>query len=390
MSFAPSIKSAQQSQSDLLSVNDQFVYSCIFEEIKLPTITGCDAPVCLETGIDTRRKNGQISVDDNSLKEVNIRKVDEERLDINNERNQGAEQDKLKSSKEDTSFNQFLVNLDSPEPINEQYQYSDSMEIMETAKKLFYDKDAERAEVAIVGAYVRSETNVQEAVGQMNEMIDTWRQHASGYVNRAELFKEIIILNENKKENGESQGCLVGYLGEEEERLLMRVENDLTTAIKLAEGYLTSQEIELEHLTSNRNQKQDSCGIDNYQSNCSFGRLKLVRSRLSLRMIEKAKTLLGQAYTQQGWMKLRQIKQINYLLAQKAAKLTDEPKKLQKEKVRFDAVRWDLEKDASESLRLGGVYGNAQAQAAAVRINPFAKLCGQMVQRAMKEELEYR
>lgn len=92
-----------------------------------------------------------------------------------------------------------MVNLDSPEPINEQYQYSDSMEIMETAKKLFYDKDAERAEVAIVGAYVRSETNVQEAVGQMNEMIDTWRQHASGYVNRAELFKEIIILNENKK-----------------------------------------------------------------------------------------------------------------------------------------------------------------------------------------------
>lgn len=121
--------------------------------------------------------------------------------------------------------------------------------------------------------------------------------------------------------------------------MLMRVENDLTTAIKLAEGYLTSQEIELEHLTSNRNQKQDSCGIDNYQSNCSFGRLKLVRSRLSLRMIEKAKTLLGQAYTQQGWMKLRQIKQINYLLAQKAAKLTDEPKSYKKK--RSDLMRYD-------------------------------------------------
>lgn len=107
MSFAPSIKSAQQSQSDLLSVNDQFVYSCIFEEIKLPTITGCDAPVCLETGIDTRRKNGQISVDDNSLKEVNIRKVDEERLDINNERNQGAEQDKLKVAKKTPVLTSF-------------------------------------------------------------------------------------------------------------------------------------------------------------------------------------------------------------------------------------------------------------------------------------------
>lgn len=387
MSFEPSIKSAQQSQSDLLSANDQFVYSCIFEEIKLPTITGCDASVCLETGIDNaRRKYGQISVE--SLKEVDIRNFDEERLDINTERNQVTKQDELKSNK-DTSYNQLVVNLDSPEAINEQYQYSDSMEIMETAKKLFYDKDAERAEVTIIEAYMRGETNLQEAVKQMNEMIDTWRQHASGYVNRAELFKEIIILNEDKKENDESKDCLASYLGEEEERLLMRIENDLTTAIKLAEGYLTSQEIELEHLTSNMNQKQGNYGIDNYQSNCSFGRLKLVRSRLNLRMIEKAKTILGQAYTQQGWMKLRQIKQINYSLAQKAAKLADEPKKLQKEKVRFDAVRWDLEKDASESLRLGGVYGNAQAQAAAVRINPFAKLCGQMVQRAMKEELEY-
>ncbi|MCJ1250651.1 hypothetical protein MMC30_007879 [Trapelia coarctata] len=46
----------------------------------------------------------------------------------------------------------------------------------------------------------------------------------------------------------------------------------------------------------------------------------------------------------------------------------------------------DFEQAASRDFFMGGRYGNEVAQALAVHTNPTAKLCGQMVQEAMKRE----
>lgn len=90
----------------------------------------------------------------------------------------------------------------------------------------------------------------------------------------------------------------------------------------------------------------------------------------------KAQELLSQAYTQLGWVQLRRIK----ILESFQTTTTD------KDISRLASKRWELEQSASEYLRCGGVYGNAQAKMASARINPFAKLCGQMVETAMKGE----
>lgn len=42
---------------------------------------------------------------------------------------------------------------------------------------------------------------------------------------------------------------------------------------------------------------------------------------------------------------------------------------------------------ASEMFRLGGLYGNQIAQEMAVKTNPYAKLCGEMVKEALKEDM---
>lgn len=42
---------------------------------------------------------------------------------------------------------------------------------------------------------------------------------------------------------------------------------------------------------------------------------------------------------------------------------------------------------ASEMFRLGGLYGNRIAQEMAVKTNPYARLCGEMVKEALKEDM---
>ena len=46
----------------------------------------------------------------------------------------------------------------------------------------------------------------------------------------------------------------------------------------------------------------------------------------------------------------------------------------------------DFDEAASEDFYIAGRYGSAIGKALAVRINPTAKLCGQMVREAMKQE----
>ncbi|KAL6860399.1 hypothetical protein ACO1O0_004427 [Amphichorda felina] len=49
-------------------------------------------------------------------------------------------------------------------------------------------------------------------------------------------------------------------------------------------------------------------------------------------------------------------------------------------------TRLEFEEGASHDLALGGRYGNQIAKGLAVSVNPTAKLCGQIVRQAMKEE----
>lgn len=46
----------------------------------------------------------------------------------------------------------------------------------------------------------------------------------------------------------------------------------------------------------------------------------------------------------------------------------------------------DFEEAASSDFAVGGRFGNEVAKGLAVSTNPTAKLCGQMVQEAMKKE----
>lgn len=60
-------------------------------------------------------------------------------------------------------------------------------------------------------------------------------------------------------------------------------------------------------------------------------------------------------------------------------------------KVDDGGVLWSAERFEEEASRLfsvGGLYGNEVAKALAVHTNPHAKLCGNIVQEAMRKELE--
>uniref|UniRef100_A0A060T3G7 ARAD1C33264p n=1 Tax=Blastobotrys adeninivorans TaxID=409370 RepID=A0A060T3G7_BLAAD len=49
---------------------------------------------------------------------------------------------------------------------------------------------------------------------------------------------------------------------------------------------------------------------------------------------------------------------------------------------------WPLEERASECLHFAGLYGNELARAVATQVNPYAKLCGNMVSEALRRERE--
>ena len=47
-----------------------------------------------------------------------------------------------------------------------------------------------------------------------------------------------------------------------------------------------------------------------------------------------------------------------------------------------------MEEAASRELAVGGTYGNVMAQQLSVKINPYAKLCGQIVREAQRQEVK--
>ena len=84
---------------------------------------------------------------------------------------------------------------------------------------------------------------------------------------------------------------------------------------------------------------------------------------------------LAQAYTQRG-----------ALLHGLASSLSKDPSQKLSISTRANLTIVDLQEAASRDFFMGGRYGNEVGRALAVHTNPTAKLCGQMVQNAMRKE----
>ncbi|KAK5072104.1 hypothetical protein LTR64_004118 [Lithohypha guttulata] len=90
-------------------------------------------------------------------------------------------------------------------------------------------------------------------------------------------------------------------------------------------------------------------------------------------------TVLSQAHTHRGYLLLRastsdsQFEQLN---------------PLQRPLLQGVAQRSQLEELASKDFSIAGRYGNKVAQQLAVKTNPYAKLCGQIVKEALQREIK--
>lgn len=148
----------------------------------------------------------------------------------------------------------------------------------------------------------------EKALTGLNQLIQEFPEYASAYNNRAQLFREMMMVY------GETEvdGICITQL----------IEQDLRKAINLAKSITNPT-------------------ITTYN-----------------------KKVLAQAYSQLGAMNLV----------------------LRNQPCISDNSLWELEKEASENLYLGGLYGNKLAKAASIPINPYAKLCGSMMNEVLKFE----
>lgn len=88
--------------------------------------------------------------------------------------------------------------------------------------------------------------------------------------------------------------------------------------------------------------------------------------------------VLAQAYTQLGALCLTAAKDVEYEEDQALTFVDDTYSGFRK---------GHFEEEASRLFQLGGLYGGELAKALAVHTNPHAKLCGAIVQEAMRKEL---
>ncbi|CAN6674427.1 hypothetical protein TRVA0_053S00694 [Trichomonascus vanleenenianus] len=80
-------------------------------------------------------------------------------------------------------------------------------------------------------------------------------------------------------------------------------------------------------------------------------------------------SILSQAYAQLGAIYLTMAEETKH-----------------SEDAEAEARRWEIEENASSSLFYAGLFGNELARAVATKVNPYAKLCGNMVREAMIAE----
>lgn len=126
-------------------------------------------------------------------------------------------------------------------------------------------------------------------------------------------------------------------------------------------------------------------------------------SRAQTHMSKHEASVLSKAYTQRAWLlwKLAKASPIDPLssasspeeeLGKEAeddvlAVKTYSSKRYQLPAQLHGLSRQDLEEMASRDFAMGGIYGDESARSMAVRTSPYAKLCGEIVKEAMKEDI---
>ena len=167
-----------------------------------------------------------------------------------------------------------------------------------------------------------------EAYSQLSSLIDTFPEAASLRNNRAQLSRMMLgpMLTSDSEDDEPTKPSLP---------TLLNTVSDLDKAIELCQPPAPSQAI-----------SPFQCRI------------------------------LGQAYTQRAAL---------FHSASKDPNLMAKIRKLGKQFSDWDAN--DFKEAASQDFFMGGRYGNEIGKALAVHTNPTAKLCGQMVQEAMKREM---
>lgn len=113
-------------------------------------------------------------------------------------------------------------------------------------------------------------------------------------------------------------------------------------------------------------------------------------------------SVLSKAYTQRAWLlwKLAKVSPVGVLSnpspEEGPCKEADEDNIVAKESSSKQSQppaqllglsREELEDMASRDFVMGGMYGNESARGMAVRTSPYAKLCGEIVKEAMKEDM---
>ncbi|VVT56345.1 uncharacterized protein SAPINGB_P004989 [Magnusiomyces paraingens] len=189
--------------------------------------------------------------------------------------------------------------------------------------------NAQRREIEIIQGLESKSINYKKALEEMDALIEQNSEYASAYNNRAQL-KRLLYLE--KKESGSEITVS-----------LDSIDTDLGRAIDLAQKDI-----------------QKTNGPHTYL----------------------ARHVAAQAYTQKGWVVLTRIQ------VARATKSSHEENHNDITVIGKDDS-WELEEEASRWLHLGGEYGNEYAQRAAALVNPYAKLCGQMVERALHHEYKY-
>lgn len=102
--------------------------------------------------------------------------------------------------------------------------------------------------------------------------------------------------------------------------------------------------------------------------------------------LKKAIELAQPPITQAEGEKIRVSKMQGTILSQTYSQLGGIYLKLAEQAKKDNRDYWEYEERASESLFYAGMFGNETARAVAVKINPYAKLCGNMVREALERE----
>ncbi|KAK3314990.1 hypothetical protein B0H66DRAFT_577023 [Apodospora peruviana] len=189
-------------------------------------------------------------------------------------------------------------------------------------------QSGDASEVDIVGEY-------RECISRLGHLIETHQRYASAYNNRAQALRRLC-----------GDWMLVSVAKQPPQPLLQDIDD--SERLPMARTALNDLDTAIQLLTPTK----------------PYSRLSPQTTRT-----------LSMAHTQRAAI---------YHTTSKL--LSSNPLSVDPGRREADWTKLDFEENASRDFAMGGRYGNEIAKGLAVSTNPTAKLCGQMVREAMKNE----